>query len=74
MTKEKFCPLLKEPCIRDACKMWIQVTISGKNREGKVVKSSPPEQCAFVWSGLAALKAMQFPPVPQPPRPSVPRS
>lgn len=74
MAKEKLCPLLKEPCIRDECKMWIQVTISGKDREGKTVKSSPPEQCAFVWSGLAALKTMQFPAVPPALRPAAPRS
>lgn len=61
MAEEKHCPLLKEPCIRERCKMWIQVTISGKDREGKPVSKKPPEECAFVWSGIAALKAMQVP-------------
>lgn len=74
MAEEKLCPFLDKPCIRDGCKMWIQVTISGKNREGKTITSSPPEQCAFVWSGLAALKAMQVPAVPPVPRPSATRS
>ena len=61
MPEEKLCPLLDKPCIRDRCIMWIQVTIQGKDKEGKTVTNKPPEQCAFVWSGIAALKAMQFP-------------
>lgn len=61
MAEEKLCPLLDKPCIRDGCKMWIKLTISGTDREGKTVTNTPPEQCAFVWSGIAALKAMQFP-------------
>lgn len=61
MAEEKLCPLLDKPCIRDRCIMWIQVTIQGKDKEGKTVTNKPPEQCAFVWSGIAALKAMQFP-------------
>jgi hypothetical protein len=61
MAEEKFCPLLKENCIRGRCKMWIQVTISGKDKEGKTVTKKPPEECALVWSGIAALKTMQFP-------------
>ncbi len=61
MAEEKLCPMLNKPCIRDDCKMWIKVTISGTDREGKTVTNTPPEQCAFVWTGIAGLKAMQFP-------------
>jgi len=44
--------------------MWIKVTISGTSREGKPVTKAPPAECAFVWIGLAGLKAMQFPGAP----------
>jgi len=74
MAEEKFCPLLKENCIRERCKMWIQVTISGKDKEGKPVSKKPPEECAFVWSGVVALKAMQFPAAPPMTRRPVQRS
>jgi hypothetical protein len=74
MAEEKFCPLLKENCIRERCKMWIRVTISGKDAEGKTVTKKPPEECALVWSGIAALKAMQIPPDRPMARRPVPRS
>jgi len=60
MAEEKLCPLLQKPYIRDGCKLWIQVTLSGRNPAGKPVSATPPEQCAFVWAGLAGLKEMQF--------------
>jgi hypothetical protein len=64
MAEEKYCPLLKENCIRERCKLWIQVTISGKNKDGKDISNTPPEQCAFVWVGVAALKEVQFSSLP----------
>lgn len=60
MSDEKLCPLLHKPCIRDACKLWLKVTLSGTDPAGKPVTSTPPEQCSFVWAGLLGLKEMQF--------------
>lgn len=70
MADEKLCPLLEKPCIRDGCKMWIKVTIRGTDRAGQTVTNTPPEQCAFVWIGLAGLKALQFPGPPGGRRPA----
>ena len=67
MSEEKFCPLLKEECIRARCKMWIQVSFKGKDKDGKEVTGVAPEQCAFVWSGIAALKSVQLAPGQPPP-------
>ena len=60
--EEKLCPFLKENCVRERCKMWIQVSFKGKDKAGKEVSGTAPEQCAFVWSGVAALKAVQLAP------------
>jgi hypothetical protein len=45
--EEKLCPLLQKPCIRDACKLWLKVTLSGKDKAGRSVTANPPEQCSF---------------------------
>lgn len=59
--QEKLCPMLRDPCVRDRCRMWLKVTITGRDRAGKAVSASPPEQCALVWAGMLGLKEMQFP-------------
>jgi hypothetical protein len=61
MADEKICPLIQKGCLKTGCMMWVKVTVSGTDKEGKTVTTSPPEQCAFIWSGLAGLKDMQFP-------------
>jgi hypothetical protein len=61
MAEEKICPLIQKGCLKTGCVMWVKVTVSGTDKNGKTVTATPPEQCAFIWSGLAALKEMQFP-------------
>ena len=58
---EKLCPLLQQTCVRERCRLWIKVTLTGRDSSGRTLSSTPPEQCSFVWAGLLGLKEMQFP-------------
>jgi hypothetical protein len=60
-TQEKLCPMLRDPCVRDNCRMWLKVTITGRDKAGNPVSANPPEQCALVWAGMLGLKGLQFP-------------
>lgn len=57
---EKRCPMLNEPCIRDDCRLWIKVTLSGTDAQGKQISHTPPEQCSLFWTGLMGLRSMQM--------------
>jgi len=59
MARESFCPFLKENCIGARCSMWIQSRLQKKDEGSSDVTKDGLELCAFVWSGLAAIKAAQ---------------
>jgi hypothetical protein len=41
------CPLLKQPCIRQDCEMWLSTEIDNVDHKGNHIKELNFEDCAF---------------------------